>query len=284
MTIETISETGCFGGTMGFYRHGSAANNCDMQFAVFVPPQAADRKVPVVTYLSGLTCTEENFMAKSGAQRYAAEHGLILVAPDTSPRGEGVPDDPEGAYDFGLGAGMYVNATEEPWSQHYHMYDYVMEELQTAVFDNFPGDPDRQGLTGHSMGGHGALTIGLKHPDVFSSLSAFAPICTTLHSPWGQKALGNYLGSDTSTWRQYDASEVARSIGDTSRIRKILVDQGLADNFLEEQLKPELFEAACAESGIELELRRQEGYDHGYYFISTFIGDHLKHHAALLDA
>jgi len=284
MTIETISETGCFGGTMGFYRHASAANNCDMQFSVFVPPQAAAGKVPVVTYLSGLTCTEENFMAKAGAQRYAAELGLMLVAPDTSPRGDDVPDDPEGAYDFGLGAGMYVNATEEPWSQHYHMYDYVLKDLQAAVFDNFPGDRSRHGITGHSMGGHGALTIGLRNPGVFRSLSAFAPICTTLRSPWGQKSLGHYLGSDTSTWQQYDASEVARNVGDASSVGEILVDQGLADVFLEEQLQPELLEAACAESGLSLELRRHEGYDHGYYFISTFIGDHLKHHATILNA
>jgi len=282
MTIEKISETGCFGGTMGFYRHASAANNCDMQFAVYVPPQAADGNVPVVTFLSGLTCTEENFMAKSGAQRYAAELGLMLVAPDTSPRGEGVPDDPDGAYDFGLGAGMYVNATEEPWSQHYHMYDYVVNELQAAVFDNFPGDRERQGLTGHSMGGHGALTIGLRNPGIFRSISAFAPICTTLHSPWGQKSLGHYLGEDQSAWREYDASEVARNVSDASQFTPILVDQGLADNFLEEQLKPELLEAACAESGLSLEVRRHAGYDHGYYFISSFIGDHLTHHAAQL--
>jgi len=282
MQIETLSETNCFGGKMGFYRHASSANDCDMQFSVFVPPQAADGKVPVVTFLSGLTCTEENFMVKSGAQRYAAELGLMLVAPDTSPRGEGVPDDPDGDYDFGLGAGFYLNATEEPWSQHYHMYDYVMQELQPAVFDNFPGDPARQGLSGHSMGGHGALTIGLKHPDVFRSLSAFAPICTTLHSPWGQKALGYYLGGNNSTWHDYDASEVARNVTDTSAFNKILVDQGLGDNFLEEQLKPELLEAACAENGLPLKLRRHEGYDHSFYFIATFIEDHLKHHAALL--
>src|SRR5210317_1789798 len=250
MTIETLSETSCFGGRIGFYKHASEANHCDMRFAVFVPPQAADGKVPVVTFLSGLTCTEENFMAKSGAQRYAAELGLMLVAPDTSPRGEGVPDDPDGAYDFGLGAGMYVNATEEPWAQHYQMYDYVVNELQAAVFDNFPGDRAKQGLTGHSMGGHGALTIGLRNPGIFRSLSAFAPICTTLHSPWGQKALGNYLGDDQSTWRDYDASEVARNVVDASRHGPILVDQGLADDFLEEQLKPELLEAACAESGL----------------------------------
>jgi S-formylglutathione hydrolase len=284
MQIETLSETNCFGGRMGFYRHTSHVNNCDMQFSVFVPPQAADGKVPVLTFLSGLTCTEENFMVKSGAQRYAAELGIMLVSPDTSPRGEGVPDDPDGNYDFGLAAGFYLNATEEPWSQHYHMYDYVMQELQPAVFDNFPGDPERHGLTGHSMGGHGALTIGLKHPDVFRSLSAFAPICTTLHSPWGQKALGYYLGDDTSTWYDYDACEVARNVSDASAFGKILVDQGLADIYLEEQLKPELLEAACAESGLPLELRRHEGYDHGYYFIATVIEDHLKHHAALLGA
>jgi S-formylglutathione hydrolase len=284
MTVETISETRCFGGTLGFYRHASRANQCDMQFAVFVPPQAADRDVPIVTYLSGLTCTEENFMAKAGAQRYAAELGLMLVAPDTSPRGDDVPDDPEGAYDFGLGAGMYVNATQEPWSRHYNMYDYVVDELQAAIADNFPGDCSRQGLTGHSMGGHGALTIGLRNPDIYQSLSAFAPICTTLHSPWGQKALGNYLGEDTSAWRDHDASEVARNVTDASARNRILVDQGLGDAFLEEQLQPERLEAACAESGLPLELRRHDGYDHGYYFIATFIGDHLRHHAALLDA
>ena len=284
MTIQTISETRCFGGTMGFYRHASQVNQCDMQFAVFVPPQAEKGNVPVVTYLSGLTCTEENFMAKAGAQRYAAELGLILVAPDTSPRGEGVPDDPDGAWDFGLGAGMYVNATQEPWARHYNMYDYVLEELQSAVFDNFPGDRDRQGLTGHSMGGHGALTIGLRNPGTYQSLSAFAPICTTLHSPWGQKSLGHYLGEDTADWHVYDASEVARNVADASKVEKILVDQGLDDAFLKEQLQPERLEAACAESGLALEVRRHDGYDHGYYFIATFIGDHLKHHAVLLGA
>ena len=284
MTIQTISETRCFGGTMGFYRHASQVNQCDMQFAVFVPPQAEKGNVPVVTYLSGLTCTEENFMAKAGAQRYAAELGLILVAPDTSPRGEGVPDDPDGAWDFGLGAGMYVNATQEPWARHYNMYDYVLQELQSAVFDNFPGDRDRQGLTGHSMGGHGALTIGLRNPGTYQSLSAFAPICTTLHSPWGQKSLGHYLGEDTADWHVYDASDVARNVADASKVEKILVDQGLDDAFLKEQLQPERLEAACAESGLALEVRRHDGYDHGYYFIATFIGDHLKHHAALLGA
>lgn len=282
MTIETISETRCFGGTMGFYRHASAANNCDMQFAVFVPRQADEGPVPVVTFLSGLTCTEENFMVKAGAQRYAAELGIMLVAPDTSPRGDDVPDDPEGAWDFGLGAGMYVNATEKPWSQHYHMYDYVMYDLQRAVFDHFPGDAGRQGLTGHSMGGHGALTIGLRHPEVFRSLSAFAPISTTINSPWGRKALGYYLGDDTSAWHEYDAAEVARSVDEPSRFGTILVDQGMDDPFLQEQLQPELLEAACAESGLSLRLRRHDGYDHGYYFIASFIGDHLRHHDTLL--
>ena len=184
MSIDTLSETNCFGGRIGFYRHASTSNDCAMQFSVFVPPQAANGKVPVLTFLSGLTCTEENFMVKSGAQRVAAELGLMLVSPDTSPRGEGVPDDPDDDYDMGLAAGFYLNATQEPWSRHYHMYDYVTQELPAIIFGNFPGDPERHGLTGHSMGGHGALTIGLRNPEMFRSLSAFAPICTTLHSPW----------------------------------------------------------------------------------------------------
>ena len=282
MTLKTLSETHCFGGKMGFYRHSSSANDCDMQFSVFVPPQAADGAVPVVTFLSGLTCTEENFMVKSGAQRIAANLGIMLVSPDTSPRGDGVPDDPDSEYDFGLGAGFYLNATEEPWSRHYNMYDYVMTELQPAVFDNFPGDINRHGLTGHSMGGHGALTIGLKHPDVFKSLSAFAPICTTLHSLWGQKALRYFLGSEKSAWHEYDACEVARNVADGARRPTILVDQGTDDAYLAEQLKPDLFVAACAESGLSVELRMHDGYDHGYYFISTFVEDHLRHHAKIL--
>jgi S-formylglutathione hydrolase len=253
-----------------------------MQFSVFVPPQAADGKVPVVTFLSGLTCTEENFMVKSGAQRVAAELGIMLVSPDTSPRGEGVPDDPDGEYDFGLGAGFYVNATEEPWSRHYNMYDYVTQELQAAVFDNFPGDADRHGLMGHSMGGHGAFTVALRNPDMFRSLSAFAPICTTLGSPWGRKALGHYLGSDTEDWKVYDASEVARRVTNPQYWGTIRVDQGNDDPFLAEQLHPDLLEKACAESGLDLELHCHDGYDHGYYFISTFIEEHLRHHAARL--
>ena len=281
-TIETLSETSCFGGRIGFYRHRSAVNDCDMQFSVFVPPQAAHGKVPVLTFLSGLTCTEENFMVKSGAQRVAAELGLMLVSPDTSPRGEGVADDPDDDYDMGLGAGFYLNATQAPWSGHYQMYDYITKELQPVVFDNFPGDAERHGLTGHSMGGHGALTIGLRNPQMFRSLSAFAPICTTLHSPWGQKALGYYLGADQAAWQEYDACEVARRSGDVTKFDRILVDQGADDRYLAEQLTPELLEVACKESGLPLELRTHEGYDHGDYFISTFIEEHLNFHAARL--
>lgn len=284
MIIETLNETGCFGGRIGFYRHDSETTKCPMRFSVYLPPQAGDEPLPVVTFLSGLTCTEENFMVKSGAQRVAAELGLILVSPDTSPRGDDVPDDPDGAYDFGKGAGFYVNATEEPWSTHYRMYDYITREFQDVVFDNFPGDRDRHGLAGHSMGGHGALVIGLRNMPLFRSLSAFAPITTTLHSPWGRKALRHYLGEDTDAWKQYDACEVARRVKDTSHYSKILVDQGTNDEWLEEQLKPGLLEAACTESGLPLELRRRDGYDHGYYFISTFIEDHLRFHAAELGA
>ncbi len=282
MTIETINETACFGGQVGFYRHASESNDCDMRFAVFVPPQAAHGKVPVLTFLSGLTCTEENFMVKSGAQRVAAELGLMLVSPDTSPRGEDVPDDPDGDYDFGLGAGFYLNATEPPWSRHYHMYDYITAELPEIVFANFPADARRHGLCGHSMGGHGALTIGLRNPQLYRSLSAFAPISTTLHSPWGRKALGYYLGSDEGAWRAYDACEVAREVTDTGAYDRILVDQGADDPYLDEQLQPERLREACAASGLPLELRVHDGYDHGYYFISTFIEDHLRHHAERL--
>lgn len=283
MTLETVSEHACFGGKVGFYRHPSSANNCDMRFAVFVPPQAKDGKVPVVTFLSGLTCTEETFMIKSGAQRVAAELGLMLMTPDTSPRGDGVPDDPEGEYDFGLGAGFYLNATEAPWNRHYHMYDYVTKELPALFFDAFPADPDRQAITGHSMGGHGALTVGLKNPDTYRSISAFAPIANPMRCPWGRKAFGYYLGSDEGTWREYDACELVKAV-ERLPAKEMLVDQGMADQFLEQELHPHHFEAACRERGAKLTLRRHDGYDHGYYFISTFMEEHLRFHAAILAA
>ena len=254
-----------------------------MQFAVYVPPQAADGKVPVVTYLAGLTCTEETFMIKAGAQRVAAELGLMLVAPDTSPRGDNVPDDPDGGWDFGLGAGFYVNATEAPWSKHYRMYDYVTRELNDIVLSEFAADPARQGITGHSMGGHGALTIGLRNPSQYRSISAFAPICNPIACPWGQKALPAYLGNDEAAWREHDATALIASV-DTLPAAGLLVDQGLADAFLAEQLYPDRFEAACADRGVDLTLRRHDGYDHGYYFIATFIEDHLRHHASILSA
>ncbi|MEM6511992.1 MAG: S-formylglutathione hydrolase [Pseudomonadota bacterium] len=289
MTIETLSETACFGGRIGFYRHHSSVNDCDMQFSVFVPPQAEQGPVPVLTFLSGLTCSEENFMVKSGAQRVAAELGLMLVSPDTSPRGDGVPDDPDGDYDFGLAAGFYLNATQTPWSANYRMYDYITTELQSVVFGRFPGDQQRHALSGHSMGGHGALVIGLRNPGLFRSLSVFAPICTTLHSPWGQKALGHYLGSDAAGtsdprahWRDYDACEVARDVEDPTAYPTILVDQGADDPFLVEQLQPERLKAACDERGIPIELRVHDGYDHGYYFISSFIEEHLRRHHDVL--
>jgi S-formylglutathione hydrolase len=278
MTLETISEHACFGGTTGFYRHPSRVNNCAMRFSVYQPPQVQDGPVPVLTFLSGLTCTEETFMIKSGAQRIAAKLGIMLLCPDTSPRGDGVPDDPEGAYDFGLGAGFYLNATEDPWRQHYHMYDYLTQELPEIFFEAFPGDAGRQGITGHSMGGHGALTVGLKNPAVYRSISAFAPICSPLNCPWGQKALGNYLGEDRSRWAEYDATELVRSL-DHMPAHPILIDQGMADQFLAQELHPHLFEAACRDRGVALDMRRHDGYDHGYYFISTFMEDHLRFHA-----
>ena len=278
--MEVLSEHATFGGTTGFYRHASKVNDCDMRFAVFVPPQAAQGPVPVLTWLSGLTCTEETFMIKAGAQRVAAELGFMLVAPDTSPRGEGVPDDEGGAYDFGLGAGFYLNATRPPWNRHYRMYDYVTRELQETVFAHFPGDRSRQGLFGHSMGGHGALTLGLRNPGIWQSVSAFAPICNPMECPWGVKAFSNYLGPDREQWREYDATELVRMNHEPAH--RILIDQGLADQFLDQQLHPQVFEAACRDREIELELNRHPGYDHGYYFISTFIEAHLRFHAGIL--
>lgn len=265
----------CFGGEQRVYSHASQSLSCTMKFAVFVPPGAGGGESPALFWLSGLTCTEENFIVKAGAQRVAAELGFVLIAPDTSPRGEGVPDDPDGAYDFGLGAGFYVDATEPPWSRHYRMKSYVEDELYKLVLDALPIDPGRIGIFGHSMGGHGALTMALRNPEKFRSVSAFAPIVSPMNCPWGQKALSGYLGQDRAAQRDYDACAL---IEDGARVREILVDQGDTDQFLEEQLKPHLLEQACEKAGVPLTLRLQPGYDHSYYFISTFIEDHLRWH------
>jgi S-formylglutathione hydrolase len=278
---ELLSRHAAFGGAVSFHRHAASETACDMRFAVFLPPQAERRRVPVLWYLAGLTCTEETFMIKAGAQRVAAELGLALVAPDTSPRGVPLPGDSD-SWDFGVAAGFYLDATEPPWSGHYRMYSYVTRELAALVESHFPVDPQRQGLFGHSMGGHGALTIGLKHPDRYRSLSAFAPISAPMHCPWGQKAFSGYLGADRERWRQYDACELIRALPSTSGRPAILVDQGLADPFIERELMPGRLEQACRDAGYPLTLRRQPGYDHGYYFISTFIEDHLRHHARTL--
>ena len=275
MSLEIVSQARCFGGTQFVYRHASRETGTPMRLAAYVPPQAEQGKVPVVWFLSGLTCTEENFTVKAGAQRAAAELGLILVAPDTSPRGEGVPDDPEGAYDLGLGAGFYVDATQEPWAQHYRMRSYLERELPALIADTLPADMGRQGITGHSMGGHGALTLALRNPGRFGAVSAFAPIASPMNCPWGEKALAAYLGPDRAAWRAYDACAL---IADGARVPDLLVDQGTADGFLESQLKPERLEEACARAGQPLTLRRQDGYDHSYFFISTFIEDHLRWH------
>ncbi len=273
MPIEIVSQAKSFGGWHKQYTHVSSATNCTMRFAVYLPPQAtAENKVPVIYWLSGLTCTDENFMQKAGAHRIAAELGVAIVAPDTSPRGEGVPDDPDAAYDFGLGAGFYVNATQEPWRKHYQMYDYIVNELPALIEDVFPVTPQRA-ISGHSMGGHGALTIAMKNPDRYVAMSAFSPICNPINCPWGQKALGLYLGPDRNAWQQYDASVLMREA--TQKI-PALVDQGEADNFLTEQLLPEALEASASSVNYPLELRRQPGYDHSYYFIATFIEDHLR--------
>ena len=249
-----------------------------MRFAAFIPPQAHQRAVPVVWYLSGLTCTEENFTVKAGAQRIAADLGLLLIAPDTSPRGDGVPGDPTGSYDFGLGAGFYVDATQQPWSRNYRMASYVEHELPELISAELPADVARQSIMGHSMGGHGALTIALRNQARYTSVSAFSPICSPMNCPWGEKALSGYLGSN-KTWRRYDACAL---LEDGARVAELLVDQGTADQFLETQLKPELLERSCAQAGVPLTLRMQEGYDHSYFFISTFIEDHLRWHAKRL--
>lgn len=281
MTLEIISGQKSFGGWHKRYRHRSTSLNCDMTFAVYLPPQAEQgEKLPVLYWLSGLTCTDENFMQKAGAHRLAAELGLVIVAPDTSPRGVGVPDDPEAAYDFGLGAGFYLNASQEPWAQHYRMHDYVVDELPALIEANFPVS-DKRGISGHSMGGHGALVCALKNPGRYRSLSAFAPISNPADCPWGEKAFSGYLGEDRSRWREWDACTL---IAKAEEKLPILVDQGDRDDFMTSQLKPEALEAAARAAEHPLTLRIQPGYDHSYYFIASFIDDHLRHHAQALTA
>lgn len=274
-----VSENLCFGGTVGFYTHQSQTCNGEMRFAVYLPPQAKSQQVPVLYFLSGLTCTEENFIVKAGAQQFAAKYGLMLVAPDTSPRNTGIPGEDDD-WDFGTGAGFYVDATVEPWASHYRMYSYVVHELPDLIAEHFPAQPDRQGIFGHSMGGHGALICALKNPDRYKSVSAFAPITAPMRCQWGQKAFTNYLGSDQESWRAYDASELVLTANFN---RPILIDQGTTDPFLgQQQLLPEVFEQACEKAGQPLTLRFQDGYNHSYYFIATFIEDHIAHHAKLM--
>ncbi|MEG3123095.1 S-formylglutathione hydrolase [Sphingomonas sp. GB1N7] len=278
-TVKTVSAPQiAFGGTQGVYCHASEATGTDMTFSVYVPPHVEGATLPVLWYLSGLTCTHANVTDKGEYRRACAEAGVIFIAPDTSPRGDDVPDDT--AYDFGKGAGFYVDATEAPWAANFRMRRYIEDELPALIAAEFPmADMNRQGITGHSMGGHGALTIGLRNPDRFRSVSAFAPIVSPLNCPWGEKALGGYLGPDRHAWRAYDACAL---IEDGARVPELLVDQGDADQFLAEQLKPELLRAACAAAGIDLTLRMQSGYDHSYYFISTFLADHVNWHAERL--
>ena len=277
MNIERIEHRACCGGWQDVYRHRSEVLGCDMNVAVYLPPQAASgARLPVLYWLSGLTCTEQNFITKAGAQRYAAEHGIILVAPDTSPRGEEVAD-AEG-YDLGKGAGFYLNATRQPWARHYRMHDYIAKELPALIEANFPAS-DARAISGHSMGGHGALTIALRNPGRYRSVSAFSPIVAPTQVPWGQKAFSAYLGEDRTEWAQWDACELLA--GAAERL-PLLVDQGEADEFLENQLQPQRLQAACAAAGQPLTLRLQPGYDHSYYFIASFIGEHIAHHAAAL--
>ena len=276
--MERIEHRACFGGWQDVYRHRSEVLGCDMTVGVYLPPQAAHGPCPVLYWLSGLTCNEQNFITKAGAQRYAAEHGILLVAPDTSPRGEGVAD-AEG-YDLGQGAGFYVNATQQPWAKHYRMHDYIAGELPALVEANFPAT-DARAISGHSMGGHGALVIALRNPGRYRSVSAFSPIVAPMQVPWGEKAFSAYLGDDRDAWKQWDATELVA--GATERL-PLLVDQGAGDEFLDSQLQPQWLQAACTAAGHPLQLRMQPGYDHSYYFIGTFIGEHIAYHAKALYA
>jgi S-formylglutathione hydrolase len=280
--IELLSEHGCFGGVQLFYRHDSVEIGLPMRFSVYLPPQAREGKsCPAVFYLAGLTCTEETFMIKAGAQRVAAREGIILIAPDTSPRGANVPGESD-SWDFGVGAGFYVDATERPWAKHYRMYSYVVHELRALAIDLLRLDAARIGIMGHSMGGHGALVLALRNPRLFKSVSAFAPIAAPMQCPWGRKAFAGYLGANEDAWSRYDASELLAGYTQAPFPEGILIDQGLSDKFLAEQLRPHVFEQACGEAGQPLTLRRHAGYDHGYYFISTFIEGHLMHHKTRL--
>jgi len=278
-TIKTVAQNRCFGGIQGVYSHDARETRCAMRFGVYLPPQAESGRVPVLYWLSGLTCTEENFIVKAGAQRVAAELGLAIVVPDTSPRGLGIAHEGD-SYDFGLGAGFYVDATQAPWSAGYRMYSYVTKELPALVAEAFPVDTARVGIFGHSMGGHGALTIALKNPNAYKSVSAFAPIASPMRCPWGEKALTGYLGPDTSRWREYDATALIEDCGWSGP--PIVVDQGTSDQFLETQLKPKLLQDACERHGVPLDLRMRDGYDHSYFFIATFVADHLRFHAGHL--
>ena len=279
--IETISEHACFGGVQGFYSHASTAIGLPMRFSVYQPPQAKSGSVPVLFFLAGLTATEETFAIKAGAQRFAAEYGLMLVATDTSPRNTGIAG-ADKDWDFGHGAGFYLDATEAPWRRHFQMETWIVSELRELILNKFAARTDRIGIFGHSMGGHGALTLALRHPQIYSSVSAFAPISAPTQCAWGEKAFSNYLGADRQTWKEHDASELMRA-GRAKFAKGILIDQGLSDKFFEQQqLRPELFEAACASAGQPLTLRRHAGYDHGYYFSSTFMADHLRFHHANL--
>lgn len=279
--MESIARNRMFGGEQCRYKHKSETLSCDMHFSIYLPPQLSEGPVPVLYWLSGLTGTDENFVIKAGAQRVAAELGLAIVTGDTSPRGEDVPDDPEQAYDFGLGAGFYLNATEAPWNKHYRMYDYVTQELPALINGNFPVDPLRQSIFGHSMGGHGALSIALKNPEKYKSVSAFAPIVSPINCLWGQKALKNYLGEDVSTWQEYDSVGL---ISEATTQLPMLIDQGTSDEFLEKQLKPELLLKAAEKVGYPLQFNEREAYDHSYFFIASFIEEHLRFHEKILRA
>lgn len=279
MALEQIGSNQSFGGQQLRYKHQSSVLNCEMTFSIYLPPQAEKGPVPVLYWLSGLTCNDENFVQKAGAQQHAAEHGIAIVCPDTSPRGDGVADDPEGAYDMGLGAGFYVNATQQPWVEHYQMYSYITDELPALINGEFPVDSQRASISGHSMGGHGALTIALKNPGQYKSVSAFSPIVSPLSCPWGDKVLSNYLGDDRETWAQYDSVELVKSATDHL---PVLVDQGDSDNFLVEQLKTELLISAAGKADYPMQIRMQPNYDHSYFFIATFIGEHIAFHARAL--